>query len=284
MRLVVAFKDYSHGIEVVHLLERQVLGLHFLVYGIYRLKARLGLVLYVQFVELGLDRGGEIGIYLAAPLLGGLDLVGDILIYVGVLVFETQVLKFGLDGEQAESVCQRGVYVECFSGNLIALVGRHRAEGAHIVESVGHLYQHHAYVLAHGQEQFAEVLGLYRRPVAEDAARYLGKSLYQLRYLGAEVLLDVLDGILGVFHHVVEQRRAYRRGAESYLLRRYLGHGNRVHYVWLAAAPADTSVGLLGKAVGALYHLDFLAVVAPQIAVHEVCEGLFDNAVFFLGA
>lgn len=151
------------------------------------------------------------------------------------------------------------------------------------MKAVGHLDEHNAYVLAHGEEELAEVLGLHRGLVAEDAARYLCEALHELRYLVAEVLADVVDGVVGVLHHVVEQGGAYRRGAKPYLAARYARHGYGVQYVGLARAAAHAAVGLFGKAVGTLDYLDFLAVVARQIACEQLVESRLYVAFFAVG-
>ncbi len=124
-------------------------------------------------------------------------------------MFEAEVFELGLDGEQAEAVGERSVDVEGLSGDFVAFVGSHAAEGAHVVEAVGHFDEDYADVLAHGEEKFTEVLGLDRCFVAEDAARDFGETVDNLCYLWAEVLLDVFDGVVGVFDDVVEQGSAY---------------------------------------------------------------------------
>ena len=143
-------------------------------------------------------------------LLGGGDLAADLLEGVGMLVFEREVLQFCLYGEEPQAVGQRSVDVERFAGDLILLVGRHRAQRAHIVQAVGHLYEHHAYILRHRKQQLAEILGLGRGLVAEDAARNLGEPLHELGDFLAEILLDILYGVVRILHHVVEQCGADR--------------------------------------------------------------------------
>ncbi len=84
-----------------------------------------------------------------------------------MFVFEAEVFQLGLYGEQSQAVCQWGVYVEGFPGDFVLLVGGHRAECAHVVQAVGHLYQHHPDVFRHCKEQFAEIFGLCGSLVAE---------------------------------------------------------------------------------------------------------------------
>ncbi len=260
-----------------------MLVLHLVVDGIYRFQTCLGLVLYSKFVELGLDWQGKVGIHSAAMGAGRLYFLLYILVYIGMFVLETKVLELGFDSEQAQTMCQRCIYVEGFAGNLVPLIRGHGSEGAHVVQTVGHLYQHHTDVLAHGEEQLTEVLGLHRCAVAENATGNLGKPFDKLCYFRPEILLYVLDCVLGILDHIVQQCCTYRSGTEAYFLKHNLGHGNGVHDVWLAAAAADTFMGLFGETVGTFYYLHLLAVIAAQITVHEIAEGRFDHAVVFLG-
>ena len=87
-----------------------------------------------------------------------------------MLVFETQVLKFGFYGKQTESVSEWRVDVERFASNLILLAPQHRTESSHVVQTVSHFDKNHAYVLRHCQQQFSEILRLSRSPVAENTA------------------------------------------------------------------------------------------------------------------
>lgn len=277
-------ENYAHGVEIVDLLEGNMLGVHLAPYRVDRFEARLGLVLQPHSVEALENRRGEVVVdHLAAGLALGNE-AGDALIFPGVLIFEAQILQLGLYGEETEAVGEGGVDIEGLAGNLILLVGGHRAEGAHVVEAVGHLDEHHSDVLAHGEEEFAEILGLCRSLVAKDTARNLGQTLDYAGNLTSEVLLYVLDGIFGVLDDIVEQRGAYRRGAEAYLLRGNLGHGYGVDDIRLARAAPDALVGLLGETEGTLDDLYLLAVVAREVAVEQIPELLLDMGIFLLGS
>ena len=69
---------------------------------------------------------------------------------------------------------QRRVDIERFAGNFVLLAGKHGAEGAHIVQAVGHFDEDYPNVLGHGEQQPAEILGLCRGLVTEDTSRYFG--------------------------------------------------------------------------------------------------------------
>ena len=80
-----------------------------------------------------------------------------------------------------------------------------RVEGAHVVQTVADLNENHAYVIAHRQQQFLEVLCLCRGLLTEYTTTDLSQSVNDLRYLRAEDVLNVLNRIVGIFHHVVQE-------------------------------------------------------------------------------
>ena len=260
--LVGALKDDARGIEVVDLAEGDVLGLHLLPYRVAVFDPGLELILEAHLVETLANGRGKAGKHLLVVGRRFLDLLVDGLVGLGVLILEAQVLELGLDGKQAQAVGQRGVDVECLAGYLVLLVGRHRGQGAHVVQAVGHLDEYHAYVGAHREQQLPEVLGLRRGMGAEDAARYLGEPLHNLGYLLAKLGLDVLDGVVGVLYHVVKQRGAYRGGPQPNLLAHNRGHGYGVHDVGLSRAATYALVGLFRKPECLLNDFHFLAMIA----------------------
>ena len=137
-------------------------------------------------------------------------------------------------------------------------------------------------VVAHGEQQLSEVLGLCRCLVAEDAARYFGQSVHYLGYLLSEDVLQVFHGVVGVFHHIVEQCRADAGGAESHLLCGYLRHGYGVHDIGFAREAPHAFVGLFGEVVGFGYDVHLLSVGRGQIAVEHLLEGIVHHPFLFL--
>ena len=77
-----------------------------------------------------------------------------------MLIFEAEILEFGLYAAKSQTVCDRCVYVEGLAGNLVLLVYLHELERTHVVQAVGNLYEYYPDVLAHCEQQFLEVLGL----------------------------------------------------------------------------------------------------------------------------
>ncbi len=125
LALVGAVEYYAHGVEVIDLLKRDVLGFHLAPYRIDRLKPSLGIIGYSHLVELLLDGQREVVVNGGTPRLRLPYLFAYTRVCGRMLIFEAEILKFGLYCKQAESMGQRSIYVESFTGYLILLVGRH---------------------------------------------------------------------------------------------------------------------------------------------------------------
>ena len=126
------------------------------------------MVLHAHFVQLGADRSREVLKNLVA--FGGcsFQLLLDDFIFLRMLIFEAEVFQYRLDQVEAQPDGHSGGNLHGFTGNLVLLAGKHGAEGAHVVKSVGNLDEDDADVIAHGEQQFFEVLGLCRSLVAKD--------------------------------------------------------------------------------------------------------------------
>ena len=86
----------------------------------------------------------------------------------------------------------------CLSGGM-------NCEGAHVVQAVGELDQQHAHILADGEQQLAQVLGLRLLARHEVEAVDLGQAIDDGADLGAEQLVDLGAGGVGVLDGVVQQ-------------------------------------------------------------------------------
>ena len=187
-----------------------MLGLHLVPNGVDGLDAGFHLEVESQLLELGYNGLGKVVVDLLTRLFGLGNFLFYLVVGIGVLIFEGEVLELGFDGKQSQAVGQRGVDVEGFTGNLVLLAGEHGAEGAHVVQAVGHLDEDDPNVFRHGEQQPAEILGLGRGLVAKDTARDFGESIDYRGYLFAKMILDILDGVFGIFDHVVQQGGTYR--------------------------------------------------------------------------
>ena len=167
-------EDDTYGKEVIDFFEGDVLGLHLVPYRVWALDAGDNLVFHPSRIEGLPDGGGEFFEELVALLLGEVELVGDVGVLLGVLELETEVLELGLDFVETQAVGQGGVDVQGLACYLVLLVGGLRLEGSHVVESVADFDEDDPYVVAHGEQQFLEVLCLCRGMVAEDASTDFG--------------------------------------------------------------------------------------------------------------
>ncbi len=91
------------------------------------------------------------------------------------------------------------------AGDALLLGRGQRPEGAHVVEPVGELDEDDADVLGHGQEHLADVLGLLLLVGQRAELAELRDAVDEAGHVGAEVLLDIAQRVLGVLRDVVEQ-------------------------------------------------------------------------------
>ena len=200
---LVGGEDDAHSQNIVNLVEGDVLVLHLVPDGVGRLYALLNLIFHTHLAQRLLDGRCKLVEELMALGLGRGKLGLDAVIFVGMLVLETQVLEFRLNLVKTQAVGEGRIDIQRLTGNLILFVGRLRLQGAHIVQTVAYLDEDDADVFAHGEQQFLEVLCLGRGLFTEDAAANLGQTVHNLGYLRTEDVLNVLGGIVGIFHHVV---------------------------------------------------------------------------------
>ena len=279
---VLGFEDDAHGQDVEDFFERHVLSLHFFPDGVDGFDAGEDVVLQPHLVQLGADGGGKLLEDLVTLGGGSGQFALDLGIFLGVFVLEAEVLQFGLNAVQAQAVGQGSIDVEGFARNLVLLVGEHGAQCAHIVQAVGNLDEDDTDVVAHGQQQLFEILGLRRGTVAEDAAGDFGQSVHNLGNLVAEDVFDVLYGIVRILHHVVQQGGADGGRAQSDFIAHNFCHGDGVHDVWLARTSLDALVGVVGKVERLGDNLHALTVLGGQIVVQQLLKRLLYHDFFGL--
>ncbi len=192
----------------------------------------------------------------AARLDGVLDLVvGD-----GIDVLECEVFELAADLAHAQAVRDGSVDVQRLLRDLVLALRREKLQGAHVVQTVGQLDEHHADVIHHGQHHLAHVLGLrlFRRGEVDLAD--LGDAFDDVGDLLAELSLDLFDGDRGVFDGVVQQTGDDGGGVEPHL-RQQGGDLERMHQVRLSRLARLSFVMFQGEFVGFLD--EGLIVVGP---------------------
>ena len=121
--------------------------------------------------------------------------------------------------------------------NLVALVFRHEFDGAAVVQTVSELDQYHADIIIESQENTLEILSLEALRVAGiivflvlvvEHVLDFRQSVDERRDLVPEQMLDVIHGVIRVFHHVVQQCRRYGLVTQADIIDHNLGDGDRV--------------------------------------------------------
>ena len=110
--------------------------------------------------------------------------------------------------------------------------------------------------------------------VSEDAATDLCQSVNNLSNLRSEDVLYVLNGVVGVLHHVVEQCSTDARRTESHLLAGDLRHGDGVHDVWFARESAHAFMGLSGEVERFCDNVNLFPVAGVQVGIEQMVEGI----------
>jgi len=123
----------------------------------------------------------------------------------------------------------------------------------HVVQAVAQLDQQHADILAHRQQELAQV---FRRALVLGHLldlRQLGHPVDQPRDILAEMLLDIVDRRQRVFDRVVQQR-----GGDGFLVELEIGHQagdfDRVAEIGIATGSGLRAVLLHGIDIGAVEH------------------------------
>ena len=168
---------------------------------------------------------------------------------LGLQQLEGQILQLPLEPSNPEAIGQGGIDLAGFPGDALAFLLAQGTEGAHVVQAVRQLHQHHADVAGHGQEHLAQVLRLGLGAVVEMNAAEFGDALHQGPHLHPEMLLDLLRGDVGVLDHVVEEAGSDHTGARSDVTEQVC-HGHRMDDVRVTAGPELALVKLEAEVEG----------------------------------
>ena len=246
------FADDAEGHDVGHLLETDVAFGHLT-------PDRIGVLLPAR--DFGDDAGfrermfhvERDGIDLPAVLAADLvEALGDRLEGFGLELFEGEHLHLAHIFVHAHPLGQRGVDIHRLARDALALLRLfNEVERAHVVQPVAQLHQQHADILAHGEQELAQIL---RRALVLGHLldlRKLGDPIDQPRDIGAEIRLDIVDRRQRVLHRIVEQG-----GHDRFLVELQVGHQpgdfDRVAEIGIAARAGLRAVLLHGIDIGAV--------------------------------
>ncbi len=266
--------QHAQRVQVVDLAELGALANHLSVDGVDVLGPSGDLGFDSRFVERlaqHVHRPADEGLARASVRLQ-LSREGSILL--GLEDLERQVLQLPLELPDAQPLGQRRVDLGGLARDALLLLDGQRAQRAHVVEPVSELDQDHADVVRHGQEHLADVLGLLLLVGEGAELGQLGDAVDQLGDLGAELLLEIVDRVVGVLRDVVEERRLDRCPVQTEL-GQDLRHGQWVGDVRLAADPSLQLVRTARERVG-LVHLGQVraCVVARELRLELALLGV----------
>ena len=161
-------EDDTYRQDVINLIERNVFRLHLVPNGIYRLDTSHDSVFQPHLIKLLAYRGGKLCKHFITFGSCFLKFNLYVPVFFRMLVFEAKVLQLSLDFVQSQTIGEGSVKVQCFSCNLILLVGSLRLQSAHIVQTVCNLNEDDAYIIVHCEQQLFEVLCLSGGVLTED--------------------------------------------------------------------------------------------------------------------
>ena len=164
---------------------------------------------------------------------------------------------------------QGGIDFHGFAGDAAAFFRAFDVmQRAHVVQPVGQLDQQHPQILAHCQEEFAQVFGGALLLAHRLDLRQLGHAIDQPGDIGAEQALHLIDGGQRVFHRVVQQGGDDRVGIEL-----QLGHQARHLY---RMAEIGVTTGAFLRAV-LLHGVDIGAVQQALIRIRIIGKHAFNK-------
>jgi hypothetical protein len=129
---------------------------------------------------------------------------------LGLEVTEGKILQLAANQAHAQAVGDGRVNVDRFAGDALLTFGVEIFQRTHIVQAVGELDHHHAHVVHHCQQHFADIFRLAGLGSEQIQAADLGCAFHQARYVGAKVLGDCFQWNFCVFDDIVQQRGAER--------------------------------------------------------------------------
>ena len=131
---------------------------------------------------------------------------------------------------------QGGVNVQRLARDGLLAIRLQVLQGAHIIQPVGQLDQHHTHIRDHGQQHLAHVFGLAVLAIGELDFINIGDAFDDVGHLVAEFGGNLFVSGGRVLDRVVQEARGDGRRVHLHL-RQHLGHFERMNNVRLARGP-----------------------------------------------
>ena len=135
----------------------------------------------------------------------------------GVECAEAEILELDADAAKPEPIGDGSVDLDRLARDAALLADLERIQGAHVVEPVRELDEHHPDIAGHRHQHLAEVLGLDLGQTLEREVRELADSVHELGYGVAETGRDLGLRGRGILDDVVEKRGDDRLVVEAHL-------------------------------------------------------------------
>ena len=150
------------------------------------------------------------------------------------------------------------------------------------MQPVGNLDQHHTDILVDGEQQTTEVLRLFTCLVSEHTAADLGQTTHDLGDLVTKQSGDVLHRIIGIFHHIMQQRSTNTRATQTDLTHTDTRDSKGMHDIRLTTQTTHPIVRLMSKIERMRDDLHFLPVGSVRIVVQQRLKLALDHLLFCL--
>ena len=185
---------------------------------------------------------------------------------------QAAVFQLFLHVQDAQTVGDGGIHLHGLAGFIAALLFRPCITGAHVVQPVAQLNDHHAHIAAHGQQHLAQVFSLQFLNVRELDLGQLGHAVHQQGNFLAKGGFQVVQCSGSVLHHIVQQGRSNALGVHAKIQHQPC-HGQRVADIRLAAAAAHPLVGSVGKVICLFDHLHIVGAAAGLDGLTQLFPG-----------
>ena len=144
------------------------------------------------------------------------------------------------------------------------------------MKTVGKLDKYDPYVVIERKKNAFEVLSLHTflhcLIFVIKHCLYLRETLYKCSDLVSEQIAEIIDSVVGVFNHVMEQGGDYGLISETYVADNYFCNSYRVEDIGLSRTSSDAFVSLIRKFKGLLNHVKLYRITASlACCLLEIC-------------